>query len=133
MQCCCLQHWILLSSPDISITECHFCFGPATSFFLRLLVVLLSSSPVAYWGMLLTWGTHLLVSYLFVLLYSSRGSQSQYTGVSGHLRTLLPVLKEHKACVHLCEKVPLLESEETDRSVWMLILFLFKILFWLKN
>ena len=84
MQCCCWQHWILLSSPDISITECHFCFGPATSFFLRLLVVLLSSSPVAYWGMLLTWGTHLLVSYLFVLLYSSRGSQSKYTGVVCH-------------------------------------------------
>ena len=49
MQYCSLQHPILLSSPDISTTGCHFCFGPATSFFLGLLVVVLCSSPVAYW------------------------------------------------------------------------------------
>ena len=44
-----LQHWILLSSPDTSTTERHFCFGPATSFFLGLLLVVFHSSPVAYW------------------------------------------------------------------------------------
>ena len=39
-----LPHQILLSSPDTSTTECHFRLGPATSFFLGLLVVLLHSS-----------------------------------------------------------------------------------------
>ena len=49
MQYCSLQHQILLSSPDTSTTEHCFHFGPAASFFLRLLVVLLRSSTVAYW------------------------------------------------------------------------------------
>ena len=49
IQYCSLQYQILLSSPDTCITECHFHFGPAASFFLGLLVVLLHSSPVAYW------------------------------------------------------------------------------------
>ena len=49
MQYCSLQHQILLSSPDTSTTECHFHFGPGTSFFMDLLVVVLCSSPVAYW------------------------------------------------------------------------------------
>ena len=48
MQCCSLQHWTLLSAPDMSTTECHFCFGPDASFFLKLLVIALCSSPVAY-------------------------------------------------------------------------------------
>ena len=46
MQYCSLQHWTLLSPPDISRTEHRFCFGPATSFFLELF---LHSSLVAYW------------------------------------------------------------------------------------
>ena len=49
MQYCSLQHQILLSSPSKSTTECHFCFGPTTLFFLGLWVVVLPSSPVAYW------------------------------------------------------------------------------------
>ena len=48
-QYCSLQHWILLSSPGTSTTEHHFRFGPAASFFLGILVVLLHSSPGAYW------------------------------------------------------------------------------------
>ena len=44
MQYCLLQHRTLLSPPDTSTTECHFCFGPATSFFLKLLVIVLYSS-----------------------------------------------------------------------------------------
>ena len=36
MQNCSLQHQILLSSPDKSTTEYHFCFGPTTLFFLGL-------------------------------------------------------------------------------------------------
>ena len=37
--------------PDTSTAGCHFCFGPATSFFLELLVltIALHFSPVAYW------------------------------------------------------------------------------------
>ena len=43
------QHWKSRSSPDTSTTGSCFHFGPATSFFLGLLVVILHSSPVAYW------------------------------------------------------------------------------------
>ena len=44
-----LQHQALLSPPDTSTTEHCFCFGPVASLFLGLLVVVLHSSPVAYW------------------------------------------------------------------------------------
>ena len=49
MQYCSLQHWILLSSPGTWTTECHICFCPAASFILGLFVILLYSSPIAYW------------------------------------------------------------------------------------
>ena len=42
-----------------------FPFGPATSFFLELLVIALYSAPV-HVGHLLTWGAYLPVSDLFV-------------------------------------------------------------------
>ena len=48
-QYCTLQRQILLSSPDTSTTEHYFCFGPAASFLLELLAIVLCSSPVAYW------------------------------------------------------------------------------------
>ena len=83
MQCCSSWHQILLSPPDTSTTESHFHFGPATSFSLELLVIALCSSPVAYWTPL-TWGAHLLVSYLFVFSYCPRGSRSKNTGVVCH-------------------------------------------------
>ena len=41
-QYCSLQHWTLPSPPDTSTTEWHFCFNPASSFFLELF---LHSSP----------------------------------------------------------------------------------------
>ena len=47
MQYCSLQHQILFSSPDTPTTEHHFRFGPATSFFPELLVVL-CSFPAVY-------------------------------------------------------------------------------------
>ena len=47
MQYCSLQHQTLLSPPDTSTTEHHFCFGPAASFFLELLVIVLHFSPGA--------------------------------------------------------------------------------------
>ena len=49
MQYCCLQHWILLSSPDTSTTEHRSYFDPAASSFLEPLVSVLCSSPAAYW------------------------------------------------------------------------------------
>ena len=49
MQYCSLQHRTLFSPPDTSTTEYCFHFGPATSFFLELLVIALHSSPVAYY------------------------------------------------------------------------------------
>ena len=47
MQYCSLQHRILLPSPVTSTTECCFCFGSLSSFFLKLF---LHWSPVAYWA-----------------------------------------------------------------------------------
>ena len=47
LQYCCLEHQTLLSPPDTSTTDHRFCFGPATSFFLELLIIILHSSPVA--------------------------------------------------------------------------------------
>ena len=44
-----LQQQILLLSPATSMTEHHICFGPATSFILGLLVILIHSSLVVYW------------------------------------------------------------------------------------
>ena len=64
MQYCSLQHWTLLSPPDISTTEHWFCFHPGTSFFMELLPIALYPSPVAYWSPS-NLGAHLLVSYLF--------------------------------------------------------------------
>ena len=50
MQYCYLQQ-TLLSPPDTFTTEHCFCFGPAASFFLKLLliVIVLCSSLEAYW------------------------------------------------------------------------------------
>ena len=60
MQYFSLQHWTLLSPSDTSTTEYHFHFGPATSFFLGLIIIALvayqtpsnlgnSSSGVSFW------------------------------------------------------------------------------------
>ena len=48
IQYCSLLHQTLLSTPNTLTAECHFHFGPATSLFLKLLVIALHSSPVAY-------------------------------------------------------------------------------------
>ena len=49
MQYCSLQHPTLLSLYFHIHNEAPLHFGPATSFFLELLVTALCSSPVAYW------------------------------------------------------------------------------------
>ena len=49
MQYCSFQHLTLLSLYFHIHNEAPLHFGPATSFFLELLVTVLCSSPVAYW------------------------------------------------------------------------------------
>ena len=49
IQYCSLQKQTFLSPPDTSKTKHSFHFGPATSFFLELLISALCSSPVACW------------------------------------------------------------------------------------
>ena len=80
MQYCSLQRWTLLSPPDISTTEHRFCFGPATSLFLELLVIDFHSSSVAYW-MPSDLGNSSSMSYLFAFSYCSWGSWGKNTGV----------------------------------------------------
>ena len=82
-QYCSLQHWALLSPPDASITERHFCFGPATSFFLELLVIALCHSPAAYWTPSDV-GAHLPMSFFFAFSYCLWGSCRKNTGVGFH-------------------------------------------------
>ena len=47
MQYFSLQHWTLLLLPIKSTTQCCFCFGSVSSFFLEFV---LHWSPVAYWA-----------------------------------------------------------------------------------
>ena len=70
VQYCSLQRWTLLSPPNTSKTEHHFCFGPATSFFLELLVIALCSSLIACWTLsdLEGGGVRLPVFYLFAFI-----------------------------------------------------------------
>ena len=75
MQYCSLQHRTLLPSPVKSTTECCFCFGSVSSFFLELF---LHWSPVAYWAVT-TRAVPLSVSYLLAFSYSSRGSEGRNT------------------------------------------------------
>ena len=83
MQYSSLQHWILFSSPEISIPECHFHLDTAASSFLELWVIALCSSPVAYWT-LSDLGAHLPVSYLFAFSYCSWGSYGKNTRVASN-------------------------------------------------
>ena len=81
MEYCSLQYLTLLSSSDTSTTECHFHFGPASSFFLELF---LCSSPVVYWTLTDLGGAHLSVSYLFAFSYCSWDSRGKNTEVVCH-------------------------------------------------
>ena len=50
MQYCSFRHRTSLLPPDTSTNEQHICFGPAASFFLKLLVIALCSSSVSYYA-----------------------------------------------------------------------------------
>ena len=49
IQYCSWQHRILLSPLETFTIECHFSFGPAASFYLKLSIIALHFYPVAYW------------------------------------------------------------------------------------
>ena len=77
---------LLISSvflTNTSTIEWCFCFGPAASFFLEVLIIPLCFSPVAYWTPS-DLGAHLLVSKLFACSYCSWGSHGKNTGVICH-------------------------------------------------
>ena len=83
MQYCFLQHQTLLSPPDPPTNECHFYFGPATSFFLELVVTALCSSPVAY-GTPSNLGGSTSGVISFGFSYYLQGSCSKNAGVVCH-------------------------------------------------
>ena len=78
----------LLSPPDLSTTECHFCFDPAASFFLKVLVIAFYSFQVTYWTPSHLGGSSSGVISFF-LLYCSWGSHGKKN--SSGLPFLLPV------------------------------------------
>ena len=83
MQYCSLQHQTHPQTPDTSTTEYYFCFGPAASFFLELLVITRCSAPVAYWTPTNLWGSSSgVVSFFFS--YCSWGSPGKNTAVVCH-------------------------------------------------
>ena len=85
MQYYSLQHWTLLSPPDTSTNEHCFCFGPSASLFLELLVIVLHSSPVAYWTPfgLGEWRGHLpvVVSFCLFILFMEFSRQEYRSGL----------------------------------------------------
>ena len=64
-----LQHLILLSPPDTSTAECCFCFGPADSFFLGLLVIALRSFPVSCWTTSTPGSSSGVISFCLFILF----------------------------------------------------------------
>ena len=83
LQYCFSQHWTLLSPSDTTTTVGCSCFGPASSFFLELLVTALCSSPVAYWTPSNLRDSSSSVIF-FILSYCSWGSHRKNTGVVCH-------------------------------------------------
>ena len=59
-----------------------------------------------HWKDLQTWGTHLLVSYLFGLLYSSWGSYGKYTGVVCHSFLQWIMFCQHSLLWPICLEWP---------------------------
>ena len=100
-QYCSLQHQILLSSPDTSTTECHIRSGPATSFILGLLVILLCSSPAAYWTPLHLGNSFFGVISFWPLIQFMRISQQVYWGGLPFPLPVDHVLSETFAMTHL--------------------------------
>ena len=90
MQYCYLQQ-TLLSPPDTFTTEHCFCFGPAASFFLKLLliVIVLCSSPEAYWrpsdlGVWAFFFRSNIYIYIYLPFHTIHGVLLACTGVDCH-------------------------------------------------
>ena len=82
MKYCSLEHWTFLSPPDTSTTECHFCFGPAASFFLELLVIGFCSSLVAYWTDFDPGGSSSgVISFFLFVLFLGFSRQEYWSGL----------------------------------------------------
>ena len=97
IQHCSLQHQILLSSPDTSTTEHYILFGPVASFILGLLVIL-HSSPVAYWTPSDLGDSSFAVISFWPFLQFMRFSQQVYWGglpfppPADHVLSALPTI-----------------------------------------
>ena len=79
---CFLQHWTLLSLPDTSTNKHHFCLGPSASFFMKLLVIALCSSPVAYWTPFNLGGSSSsVISFCFFILFLGFSRQEYWSGL----------------------------------------------------
>ena len=79
MQCCSLQHRILLSLPVTSTTGCCFHFRSASLFFLELFF---HSSPVAYWAPTNPRSSSFSVlSFCLFILFMGFSSQEYWSGL----------------------------------------------------
>ena len=79
MPYCSLQHWTLLPSPITSTTECCFCFGSISSFFLQLL---LHSSPVASWALTNLGSSSLtVISFCLFILFMGFSRQEYWSSL----------------------------------------------------
>ena len=82
MQYCSLQHRTFLSSPHTSKIGCCFHFGPATSFFLEVLVMVLCSYPVAYWTPSNMRGSSSsVISFCLFILFMGFSRQEYWNGL----------------------------------------------------
>ena len=85
MQSYILQHQTLLSPPGTTTAEHHFCFGPVTSFFLEHFIIVLHSSPVAYWTPseehLLGSLSSIIISFCLIILFMGFSQQKYWSGL----------------------------------------------------
>ena len=79
MQHCSLQHQTLLPLPVTSTTECSFCFGSISSFFLESF---LHWSPVAYWAPTdLRSSSFSVLSFCLFILFMGFSKQEYWSGL----------------------------------------------------
>ena len=77
---CSSHHQTLFSPADACTTECHFHFGPVTSFLLELLVIALCLPTIEYWTPS-DQRPHLPLSYLFAFHIVHGGLQARIWSV----------------------------------------------------
>ena len=101
MQYCSLQHQTLLSPPDTSTSECHFCFGLTALFFLELLVIVLQFHPVVYWTPSNLGGSSsgIIPFCLFILFMGFHGKN---TGVCCYFLFQWTVFYQNASLWHIC-------------------------------